>query len=202
MSVPDDGRATARVWAFELCLLAPSLAAGVGLARLTDAPGAARVVAPVVVAVVLGQLAAAAGRRLGALASVVLGTIVVALVTIWWFEPSTVVWGLPTGRTVHAVGHALSEAVTVTRHAPTPVAAVSSVVMCVSAGAGFASVLGRALLPWPRHPARRRALVWALSPGAGLFAYASLLSSGIDRVQAAGAYIGAVALVVLVADRL
>ena len=203
MTAPDRRpRTPGGAWVFELCLLAPSLAAGVGLGRLTDAPGAVRVVAPVVVGVVLGQLAAAAGRRLGAAVSLVSGAIVVTLVTVWWFEPSTVVWGLPTGRTFHAVGHALSEAVTVTRHAPTPVAAVSSVVMCVSAGAGFAAVAGRAMLPWPWRPAPRRALVWALAPSAGLFAYASLLSSGVDRVQAAGAYIGALVVVVLVADRL
>ena len=192
----------APVWAFELALLAPSLAAGIGLTRLTNAAGAARVVAPVVVAVVLGQFVAAVGRRLGAVASLVLGGLAVALVTVWWFEPSTVWWGLPTSRTLHAAGHALSQAVTVTRDSPTPVAALSPVVMCVSAGAGLASVVGRAVLPWPALVARRRALLWALAPSGGLFSYAALLSSGADRVQAASAYVGGLVVVALAADRL
>ena len=202
MTSPSGGRRRPAVpWPLELCLLGPSLAAGIGLARLTNAPGAGRVVAPIVVAVVTGQLVAAAGRRLGGVVSLALGAAAVGLVTIWWFEPSTVWWGLPTASTLHAVGHDLSAAVTVTRSAPTPVAAVPPVVMCVSAGAGLAAVVGRAALGWPAAGARRGPLLWALAPSAGVFAYAALLSSGVDRVQAACAYIATLVIVVIAVDR-
>jgi len=186
----------------EVALLLPALAAGAGLSRLTDAPGAARVLAPVVLCVVAGQLGAALVRRLGAILSALSGALVVALVCAWWFEPGTTAWGLPTSATVRGIGHLLSIAVTITVHSPTPLEAAPGVVLCLAAGAGAAAVVGRTLAP-AAPPRTGRARMWiALVPSAGLFCYTALLNSGTDRALGAGTYLAAVLLYVLAVHRL
>jgi transglutaminase-like putative cysteine protease len=186
----------------EVALLLPALAAGAGLSRLTDAPGAARVIAPVVLCVVAGELGAAVVRRLGAILSALSGVLVVALVSAWWFEPATTAWGLPTAATVRGIGHLLSIAVTITVHSPTPLQPAPGVVLCLAAGAGAAAVVGRALAP-AAPPRAGRARMWlALVPSAGLFCYTALLNSGTDRALGAGIYLAAVLLYVLAVSRL
>lgn len=186
----------------ELALLLPACAAGAGLSRLTDAPGAAGVLAPVVLCVVAGQLGAAVVRRLGAVVSALIGALVVALMCAWWFEPGTTAWGLPTAATLRGIGHLLSIAVTITVHSPTPLQAAPGVVLCLAAGAGAAAVVARAVAPAAPPRAGRARLWFALVPSAGLFCYTTLLNSGTDRALGAGGYLASALLYALAVDHL
>lgn len=186
----------------EGALLLPAVAAGAGLSRLTDAPGTARVLAPLVLCAVAGQLCAAVVRRAGAVVSALVGALAVALVCVWWFVPATTAWGLPTATSLRTIGHLLSSAVTITVHSSTPLDAVPSVVLCLAAGAGAVAIITRALAPAALLRAGRARLWWALVPSAGLFCYTALLNSGTDRALGTCIYLAAALLCVLAIDRL
>ena len=186
----------------EVALLLPALAAGAGLSRLTDAPGAARVLVPIVLCVLAGELGATVVRRLGVILSTLSGALVVTLVCAWWFEPATTAWGLPTAATLRGIGHLVSIAVTITVHSPTPLQAAPGVVLCLAAGAGAAAVVARALAPAAPPPSGSARMWFALVPSAGLFCYTALLNSGTDRAFGAGIYVAAVLLYVLAVSRL
>lgn len=190
-------------WPLEAASLAPALAAGLGLVRLTREPTAAHVVLPVAAAVVAGQLVTAATRRLaGPAVAVVGGVVAVALTTLWCVVPSATTWGLPSVHSLHAVHHALAQAWDITRSTPTPVPAAPGVVMWMAAGAGWVAVCGRAVLgagPVPGTSGGRRSL-WSLAPGAAVFCYAALFSSGSGRAVATAGYLAGVALFVMAAD--
>jgi hypothetical protein len=196
---------TARRVGLEAAVLAPVLAAGLGLARLTDAPTAPKVLIPVVACVVTGSVVAALTRRvggwMGGLLSLLCGALAVSLVSVWWFVGASTVWGLPTAQTVHVLGKLLSSAFAVIDAVPTPLSATPGVVLCAAAGAGMVAAWARALVPGDIGSAPGRAAGLALAPSAGLFVYTSLVSSGSDRVQATVGYLVAVLLYVIVVDR-
>ena len=192
----------------DILLLAVSLAAGLGLARLTDQPGAARVLGPVAAVVVTGHLATMITRRLRAPLAVASGTgiVTVALATVWGQLLSSTRYGFPTATTWRVFLNRLDDAGTAIRSNPTPVPATSGVVLCLALGAGIAAVLAATLWLWQetRLPGRAnrspRPLV-ALVPAFGLFCYTSLLSSQVDRIQGAIAFVASALAFVIAADR-
>ena len=197
-----DHRAPRPRLAADAALLAVSLAAGVGAARLTNAPGAAHVVGPVVATVATGHLAASAARRLHLRVAAVglAGVVAVALAVIWGTVGATTWAGLPTAATWRALEAHFRAAGSVIRSNPTPLPPTSGVVLCLAAGAGLVAVLGRAVWAWqePARP-RSRPLV-ALIPSFGLFCYTALLSSQVDRLTAALWYLASALVFVMVAD--
>lgn len=189
----------------EAAAVAPSLAAGLGLCRLTRAPGALPSVVPVILCVTGGHLAAAAirwtGSRLGAAWSVLGGVVAVALVSVWWFVPGATTWGWPTAETARSLGRVLSSAFAVIEVSSTPVATSTGVVLCVAAGAGLVAVGARALLPGDLDSPGAGRLVLGILPSAGLFVYAALLSADADRVAATVGYLGGLLVFFLVTDQ-
>jgi len=185
----------------DILLLAVSLAAGLGTARLTLAPGAAHVVGPIVAAVVAGHLGASVARRLGASAptAVAAGVATLALTVIWGQLPGATSHGLPTPSTWRALVSRFDAAGTVIRSHPTPVPATADVVLCIATGAGLVAVAARSLWAW-REACGTAALV-ALVPSFGLFCYTALLSSQVDRVAGELAYLVTALAFVIVADR-
>lgn len=192
----------------ELALLAISLASGLGALRLTTSPTQARLVLSVAATVVGGHLAVYLvqrlelrhHRRLPAV-SLAGGVVFVALVCSWISVPSATFYGIPTLRTIGALSRLFDEAGGVIRSHPTPLSPTSGVVVCLIAGAGLASVLSRALFgsrTWRTN--RSGSVLVSLVPTFGLFAYTAVLSSGVDRVTGAIAYIGAACVFLVVAD--
>ncbi len=173
----------------DVWLVAVSLAAGLGTARLTEAPGAAHVVGPITATVLAGHLAASVARRLRVSAGVVLvaGVVAVALATIWGQLLSATRDGIPTAGTWRTLVSRFEAAGTVIRSHPTPVPATPEVVMCIAIGAGLVAVFARAI--WARQEALGRGALLALVPSFGLFCYTALLSSQVDRVPGAVAYL-------------
>lgn len=192
-------RATSASPAVDASLFLVSAAAGVGLCRLTTAAGSWHTLAPVLLAVAGGHaVVAAVSRRRPRIAALGTGVLAVALVCIWWFEPGTTLWGLPTARTARALSHLLSTAGHSITSAPTPVRAGAGVVLCVAAGAGLAAVLARWLST--RRPGPVSVAGGLVAP-TGLFLYTALLSSDVGRVWGAASFLAAVGLFVAAADR-
>jgi transglutaminase-like putative cysteine protease len=185
----------------DIVLLAVSLSAGLGTARLTQAPGAGHVVGPVIATVVAGHLAASAARRLRVSVgfAMVAGAVAVALTTIWGQLYSATRDGVPTLGTWRALLARFDTAGAVIRSHPTPVPATPEVVLCIATGAGLVAVLGRSL--WARQEARGASPLPALVPTFGLFCYTALLSSQVDRVPAVTAYFVCALAFLIVADR-
>ena len=131
----------------DVWLVAVSLAAGLGTARLTEAPGAAHVVGPITATVLAGHLAASVARRLRVSAGVVVvaGVVAVALATIWGQLLSATRDGIPTAGTWRTLVSRFDAAGTVIRSHPTPVPATPEVVMCIAIGAGLVAVFARAI---------------------------------------------------------
>ncbi|HXQ91266.1 MAG TPA: transglutaminase domain-containing protein [Acidimicrobiales bacterium] len=184
----------------DVLLLAVSLAAGLGTGRLTQAPGAAHVVGPIVATVVAGHLATSVTRRLGGSVGVAMmaGTVVVALTTVWGQLLSATRYGVPTPGTWRTLISRFEAAGTVIRSHPTPVPATTGVVLCIATGAGLVAVASRGIWSW-REGHGASGLV-ALVPSFGLFSYTALLSSQVDRVPGAVAYLGCALGFVIVAD--
>lgn len=184
----------------ELFVLAVSLAAGLGTARLTDAPGAAHVVGPIIVTVLAGHLGATMARRLRFSVGVALaaGVAAVALATIWGQLLSATRHGLPTPTTWRTVVSKFEAAGTVIRSHPTPVPATAEVVLCIATGAGLVAVLTRCIWAWQER--RGSGAIVALAPTFGLFCYSSLLSSQIDRLAAVVSYLVCALAFVISAD--
>jgi hypothetical protein len=185
-------------------LLATSLAAGLGTARLTQAPAARHVVGPVLATVLVGHAATAAGRRLGLAvpAALATGVVAVAMATVWGQFLSATRSGFPTPTTWHVLLARFEAAGTVIRSHPTPVPATSGVVLCVATGAGLVAVLARAV--WAgveTHATRPLAPLVALVPSFGLFCYTALLSSQSHRLVGAVAYLASGLAFVIAADR-
>ena len=185
----------------DVWLLAVSLAAGLGTARLTQAPGALHVVGPIIATVVAGHVATSVARRLRVTAAVALaaGVVVVVLATIWGQLASATRYGIPTPGTWRTLVSKFEAAGTVIRSHPTPVPATPEVVLCIATGAGLVAVLTRSL--WGRQEARGAGALPALVPTFGLFCYTALLSSQVDRLPGAIAYLACVLAFVIVADR-
>jgi len=173
----------------DIWLLAVALAAGLGTARLTQAPGAAHVVGPITAAVLAGHLAASVARRLRVSAPVVAGAGVVAVVlaTVWGELFSATRYGIPTLRTWRTLVSEFGAAGTVIRSHPTPVPATPEVVLCIAMGAGLVAVFARTVWAW--QEARGSGALAALVPTFGLFCYTALLSSQVDRLAGTIAYL-------------
>ncbi|HUI05021.1 MAG TPA: transglutaminaseTgpA domain-containing protein [Acidimicrobiales bacterium] len=173
----------------DVTLLAVSLAAGLGVARLTAQPTAWRVLGPVVATVAAGHLTTSLVRRLRAPAPVAgaCGVAAVCLSTLWGQFLSATRGGVPTAAAWRAVGSRFAAGYHVIRSHPTPVPATAGVVLWVAAGAGLVAVLARTLWAWPDRRSARPLL--ALAPSFGLFSYTALLSSQIDRVPGALSYL-------------
>lgn len=182
-------------------LLAVSLAAGLGTARLTQAPGAAHVVGPITATVVAGHLGASVARRLRLSMGVVVvgGVVAVVLATIWGQLLSATRDGIPTLATWRTLLSKFDAAGSVIRSHPTPVPATPDVVLCIATGAGLVAVLSRSIWAWQQD--RRRGGALALLPTFGLFCYTALLSSQIDRLPGVVTYVVAALAFVIVADR-
>jgi hypothetical protein len=178
-----------------------SLAAGLGTARLTNAPGAAHVVGPIVATVVAGHLGASVARRLRLSVGVVIigGVVAVVLATIWGQLLSATRYGIPTTGTWRTLVSKFDTAGSVIRSHPTPVPATPEVVLCIATGAGLVAVLSRAI--WARQETRGAGAMVALVPTFGLFCYTALLSSQIDRLAGVVAYLVCALAFVIVADR-
>jgi len=185
----------------DLWLLAVSLAAGLGTARLTQAPGAAHVVGPITATVVAGHLGASVARRLRLSMGVVVigGVVAVVLATIWGQLLSATRDGIPTLQTWRTLLSKFDTAGGVIRSHPTPVPATPEIVLCIATGAGLVAVLSRALWAWQED--RRGGGAVALLPTFGLFCYTALLSSQIDRLPGVVTYVVAALGFVIVADR-
>ena len=186
-----------------------SLTAGLGLGRLTNAPGAAHVVGPIVATVLAGHVAASAARRLRVPLAAVLaaGGAAVALAAVWALLLSSTDHGVPTPAAWRVLVHQVAQAGAVIRSHPTPVPATTGVVLCIALGAGLVAALGRAV--WAYEETRRPRGGWrttrpllALVPSFGIVCYASLLSSQVDRVPGAIWYLISVFGFVVAADRL
>ncbi len=182
-------------------LLAVSLAAGLGTARLTQAPGAAHVVGPITATVVAGHLGASVARRLRVSGGVVIGAgvLAVALATVWGQLFSATRQGLPTATTWRVLVSKFDAAGAVIRSHPTPVPVTPGVVLCIATGAGLVAVMARAL--WARQEARRAGAMVALVPSFGLFCYTALLSSQVDRLTGVVTYVVFSLFFVIAADR-
>ncbi|MHB8437612.1 MAG: transglutaminase TgpA family protein [Acidimicrobiales bacterium] len=190
-----DGEPAGGPVAGELVLLGLSLAAGLGLARLTTSPFEGAVVWRVASIVVAGHaVVALSRRRLPVLVAGIAGLASVLLASMWWFVPGATYGGIPTGSTSVALGRLLRAAGTVIHAGPTPLPASSGVVLCVAGGAGCIAVLTRLFASVGSDPTRsigRHDALVAVAPSAALFVYTSLLSSDVDRAQGAAAYITA-----------
>jgi hypothetical protein len=188
----------------DIALLAVTLAAGLGAARLTRAPSTAHVLWPIAACVIVGYAVTTVVRLLRVPDPVpsVAGIVAVALTSVWTLLPRATLGGLPTATTVRVLLHSFSAAGTVIRSNPTPVPATTGVVLCLAAGAGLAAVFARTLWNWQeaRPEGTRRPLV-ALFPSFGLFCYTALLSSDIDRVTGATVYLATALVFLAVADR-
>ncbi|HLN43449.1 MAG TPA: transglutaminaseTgpA domain-containing protein [Acidimicrobiales bacterium] len=184
----------------DIWLLAVSLAAGLGTARLTQAPGAAHVVGPITAAVLAGHLAASVARRLRVSTPVVAGAGVVAVVlaTVWGELFSATRYGIPTLQTWRTLVSEFGAAGTVIRSHPTPVPATPEVVLCIAMGAGLVAVFARAIWAW--QEARGSGALAALVPTFGLFCYTALLSSQVDRLAGTIAYLVCALAFVISAD--
>ncbi len=185
----------------DLWLLAVALAAGLGTARLTQAPGAAHVVGPIAATVVAGHLGASVARRLRLSIGVVVigGVVAVVLATIWGQLLSATRDGIPTLETWRRLLSKFDTAGGVIRSHPTPVPATPEIVLCIATGAGLVAVLGRALWAWQEDRGRGGAV--ALLPTFGLFCYTALLSSQKDRLSGVVTYVVAALGFVILADR-
>jgi transglutaminase-like putative cysteine protease len=187
--------------AADLALLVVALAAGLGTGRLTSAPGAARVVLPILTCVLAGHVAvsvvwrlgarrprlgaqAGAGAAAGAVGLAALaGVVATALGACWTLLLSATAAGVPTPTTWRAMVAWFGEAGAVITSGPTPLAPTTGVVLCLALGSGLVAVLGRALWAWQESRGGRRPRpVLALVPALGLFGYTALLSSDRDRV--------------------
>ena len=200
-AVPTGGGAQERAQVLpDVVLLAVSLATGLGLARLTTAPAAWRVIGPIIATVVAGHLTTSFARRLRAPTAVAgaCGVVAVALSTVWGQFLAATRSGIPTAAAWHAVGVRFAAGYGVIRAHPTPVPATAGVVLWVAAGAGLVAVLTRTAWAW--HDGRGARPLVALVPSFGLFAYTALLSSEIDRVPGAISYLVSALAFVVVAD--
>jgi hypothetical protein len=182
-------------------LLSVSIAAGLGTARLTQAPGALHVVGPITATVVAGHVAVSVARRLRVTVPVAMaaGVVVVVLATIWGQLASATRYGIPTPGTWRTLVAKFAAAGTVIRSHPTPVPATPEIVLCIATGAGLVAVLTRSI--WARQEARGAGGLPALLPTFGLFCYTALLSSQVDRLPGALAYLASALAFVIVADR-
>ena len=185
----------------DIWLLVVSLAAGLGTARLTMAPGASHVVGPIVATVVAGHLGASAARRLRVSLGVVVagGVVAVMLATIWGQLLSATRYGIPTPGTWKTLVAKFDAAGAVIRSHPTPVPATPEVVLCIATGAGLVAVFSRSIWAW--QEARSSGAIVALVPTFGLFCYTALLSSQVDRVAGVVTYVLCALAFVIVADR-
>ncbi len=177
-----------------------ALAAGLGTARLTKAPGAAHVVGPITATVLAGHLAASVARRLRVSAPVVTvaGVVAVVLATIWGELLSATRYGIPTLGTWRTLVSEFDRAGSVIRSHPTPVPATPEVVLCIAMGAGLVAVFARSL--WARQEAKGAGALAALVPTFGLFCYTALLSSQVDRLNGTLAYLACALAFVIAAD--
>lgn len=185
-------------------LLAVSVSAGLGTARLTQAPGAAHVIGPVLATVVAGHLATSLARRVRVSipVTVVSGVVAVVLATVWGQLLASTRSGVPTSTTWRALVAQFDAAGAVIRAHPTPVPATSGVVLCIATGAGLVAVLGRSIWAWAEtRTARPSVALVALAPSFGLFCYTALLSSQVDRVAGVIAYLGCALVFIAAADR-
>ncbi|HVA04381.1 MAG TPA: transglutaminaseTgpA domain-containing protein [Acidimicrobiales bacterium] len=200
-TVPPQVTERAPAIAPDFWLLAVSLAAGLGTARLTQAPSAAHVVGPIIATVVAGHIGASLARRLRVSGGgvVVAGVLSVALATVWGQLFSATSHGIPTATTWRVLASKFDAAGTVIRSHPTPVPATPGVVLCIATGAGLVAVMARSL--WARQEARNAGPLVVLVPSFGMFCYTSLLSSQVDRLPGVISYVGCCLLFVTVADR-
>ena len=184
----------------DIWLLAVSLAAGLGTARLTQAPGAAHVVGPITATVLAGHLAASVARRLrvSALVVTVAGVVAVVLATIWGELLSATRYGIPTLGTWRTLVSEFDRAGTVIRSHPTPVPATPEVVLCIAMGAGLVAVFARAIWAWQESKGTGAPV--ALVPTFALFCYTALLSSQVDRLPGTIAYLACALAFVIAAD--
>jgi transglutaminase-like putative cysteine protease len=184
----------------DVWLLAVSLAAGLGTARLTQAPGASHVVGPIVATVLAGHLGSSVARRLRLSVPVVLGAgvVAVALATTWGQLLSATRDGIPTTSTWRALVSRFDAAGAVIRSHPTPVPATPEVVLCIATGAGLVAVFGRCIWSW--QEARGAGGLVGLVPSFGLFCYTALLSSQVDRLPGVVSYVVGALGFVIVAD--
>jgi transglutaminase-like putative cysteine protease len=186
-------------WLDDGVLLLVALAAGVGTGRLTSGPSHVEVLVPIGLCVVAGHGATTLVgriRRIGVL-SPVAGLLAVALTAVWTLVPGATRSGIPTPTTWRFVINRFQEAGTIIRAHPTPLPAVSSVVMVLAVASGLAAVLGGVL--WELREGRNSLV--ALVPTFGLVVYTALFSSRVDRAQDSLAYMGAALLFVVIAGR-
>jgi hypothetical protein len=185
----------------DLWLLAVSLAAGLGTARLTQAPAAIHVLGPITATVVAGHLAVSVARRLRVTVGVALaaGVVVVVLATIWGQLASATRYGIPTPGTWRTLVSKFDAAGAVIRSHPTPVPPTPEIVLCIATGAGLVAVIARSL--WARQEARGVGPLPVLVPAFGLFCYTALLSSQVDRVAGGVAFLVCALAFVITGDR-
>jgi hypothetical protein len=198
---PGSGPRSRPALAPDLWLLGVSLAAGLGVARLTQAPGAAHVVGPITVTVVAGHLGTSIARRLrlSVTTALIAGAVAVVLATVWGELLSATRGGIPTLTTWRSLVSKLDTAGAVIRSHPTPVPATPEIVLCIAMGAGLVAVFSRAL--WARQEARGTGPMVTLVPTFGLFCYTALLSSQVDRVTGVVTYLVCALAFVITADR-
>lgn len=156
LSAPEPAPALAP----DFWLLAVSLAAGLGTARLTQTPSVSHVVGPIIATVVAGHLGASLARRLRVSGGgvVAAGVVSVALATVWGQLFSATSHGFPTATTWRVLASKFDAAGAVIRSHPTPVPATPGVVLCIATGAGLVAVMARSL--WARQESRHAGHWW------------------------------------------
>ena len=180
----------------ELALGGVTLAAAVSLARLFSGTS---FLGPVLIALIVSHLVAAASRRAGVrlLPSILISSVAMVLVLGWVIEPAATAFGLPGAKAWHTAGHDLSNAWQLFKEAVAPVATSRGYVLSAAIAVWTAGFLADAAA------FRLGATFEALVPSFTLFLFSSALGTNRHRVFYAALELLAVLVFVLVrtADR-
>jgi len=155
-------------------LAALTAAAGLSLGRVFDS---GRFVVPVLAAALLPHAVGALGRRFhwSTVLTIAVTVLVVAAFVLWALLPGTTWFGIPTGSTLDALDHQLSNGWHVLRTAPAPAP--------VTDGTRLLAVIAIAIVgtfaDWLAF--RRYATLGALAPALVLFVWSSTLGTSSDE---------------------
>ncbi|MBO0715574.1 MAG: hypothetical protein J2P59_12515, partial [Acidimicrobiales bacterium] len=169
-----------------LVLSAMTLVAAGGMGRLFQ--GLAYL-APVLLSGATAHTLAALWRRIGLRGAVSLLASVVssALIGVWLVLPTSTWYGLPAGRTVSAVHHAIAEGVTAFRVISAPAPAVPGFLLVAVWAVAAAAIAADALL------CRAGAPFQACLPSFVLFVFTAALGAASGRALTTALYLAAVA---------
>jgi hypothetical protein len=151
---------------------------------------------PVLVAGATAHALSATWRGLGlrSAVSVLLSVVCAALISVWLVLPGSTWYGVPAGRTLHAVQGAIAHGVTAFQTLAAPAPALPGFLLVTTWGVAAAAIAGDALL------CRADAPLEACVPAFTLFVFTAALGAPGGRTIATALYLGAVASFVLVEE--